>query len=206
MTYFPPPSPGEPMPPVPGYTPGGMAPPPRSNGPAIASLVLGILGCIPYITGLLAILFGIIGLRRSGDPYASGKGMAVAGLVLGIVSVVLWSTCLGFGAWAYVQSGPARSVARQYIQDLSTDNLAAAQANAARGVSSAQLEAQRDQMKGFGALQDVRFTGMYYQNVNGTGRWRLTGIGSFASGGSRMLEAVLVEENGLWKVQSLQVR
>ncbi len=65
---------------------------------AVASLVLGIVGTvfglipltafIALICGVLAVVFGLVGLRkaRSGAP---GKGMAVAGVVLGSIAFVL---------------------------------------------------------------------------------------------------------------------
>lgn len=203
MTYFPPANPGAPMPPAPGYPPGGYPPPPRGNGPAVASLVLGILGCVPLITGLLAILFGIIGLRRARQPYTSGKGLAVAGLVLGIVSILFWCSCVGFSSVMYVRSGPARSVTRQYIQDLSTNHLAAAQASAASQVRLSQIQGQRDEVSQWGNLTDVRFTAMYYNTVNGISQWRLTGIASFAQG-PHWFEALLIEQNGQWKIERLR--
>lgn len=68
--------------PMPGAVPMGYWAPPSTNGFAVASLVLGI------ISGwLLAIIFGAIALsqiKRSGGRQ-TGRGMAIAGLVLGIV-------------------------------------------------------------------------------------------------------------------------
>jgi hypothetical protein len=193
------------MPPVPGYTPGGYAapPPPRGNGAAVASLVLGILGCIPLITGLLAILFGIIGLRRAKQPYTGGSGMAVAGLTLGIISVLSWGTCWGLSRVLFVHSGSAGGVARQYMQDLAANNLAAARANAAAQVTTPQIQAHRDQIAPWGGLNDVRFTGIHFHTVNGATQWRLTGIATFTSG-PHPFEADLVQQNGQWKVERLQ--
>jgi uncharacterized membrane protein YvbJ len=61
----------------------------RTSGFAIAALVLGILG-----VSVLAIIFGAIGINQTGkDPNLKGRGMAVAGLVLGIlwlIGVVFW--------------------------------------------------------------------------------------------------------------------
>ncbi|MET0800991.1 MAG: DUF4190 domain-containing protein [Actinomycetota bacterium] len=62
------------------------------NGPAIAALVLGIVGVVfstvpgvGLILGILAVVLARVGLRRASEN-ASGKGLAVAGLVLGIVA------------------------------------------------------------------------------------------------------------------------
>lgn len=56
---------------------------------AVASLVLGIVGiilCFLWIPWILAIIFGVIGIRQCNeDPSYTGRGLAVAGLVCGIV-------------------------------------------------------------------------------------------------------------------------
>ncbi len=54
---------------------------------AIASLVCGCLLCIPLI-GVLALIFGIIGLKQTSEQRRSGRGMAIAGTVLGGINVL----------------------------------------------------------------------------------------------------------------------
>jgi hypothetical protein len=65
---------------------------------AVAALVLGILAIVfvfiffplAFVLGLLAIIFGIIGRRRADENPAVGrKGMATAGLVTGILGILL---------------------------------------------------------------------------------------------------------------------
>ncbi|MEC0182992.1 DUF4190 domain-containing protein [Paenibacillus peoriae] len=68
---------------------------PPTNGKSVASMVLGILNLLlifmPYVSvilGILAIILSAISfkeIRRHGE---NGKGMAVAGLVCGIVGTV----------------------------------------------------------------------------------------------------------------------
>jgi uncharacterized membrane protein YvbJ len=56
----------------------------RTSGFAIAALILGILGA-----SLLAVVFGAIGISQTGkDSNLKGRGMAIAGLVLGILWIV----------------------------------------------------------------------------------------------------------------------
>ena len=66
----------------------------RTSGISIAAMVCGILGIIPYIgfvLGLLGIIFGAIGINQTGkDPNLGGRGMAIAGLVCGVVFIALW--------------------------------------------------------------------------------------------------------------------
>ena len=72
------------------------APPPESgptNGSAVASLVLGIVGLtgFPVIPSILALVFGYRGRREitQAAGMQSGLGLAKAGIVLGWIGVVL---------------------------------------------------------------------------------------------------------------------
>lgn len=57
-----------------------------------AALVLGIIGILLFgcIFGVLAIIFGSIGISRVNQGRATNRGAATAGIVLGIIAVVLW--------------------------------------------------------------------------------------------------------------------
>lgn len=60
----------------------------ESNVMAILSLVAGVPGmCVPLL-GLVAIVLGALGISKARDPRVGGKGLAIAGLVLGIVGTV----------------------------------------------------------------------------------------------------------------------
>ncbi|MCL2679179.1 MAG: DUF4190 domain-containing protein [Dehalococcoidia bacterium] len=65
----------------------------RTNSMAIASLALGIIGfVIPIIiTSILAIIFGIVGMNNiKNNPNQEGKGLAIAGIILGAAFLVLF--------------------------------------------------------------------------------------------------------------------
>ncbi|MEV5436522.1 DUF4190 domain-containing protein [Streptomyces sp. NPDC052682] len=70
----------------------------RTNGLAIASLCCGIVGLffLNIVLGPLAIVFGVVARRQAG--VRSGAGMAKAGIILGIVDVVLWLVLLAVAA------------------------------------------------------------------------------------------------------------
>lgn len=87
------------------YAPQQQAP----NAPvglAVASMVLGILSlvlscCVPYIPfilALLAVIFGGVSLSKK----MGGKGMAIAGLVCGIISLIpaIVVVLMGGAIWA----------------------------------------------------------------------------------------------------------
>lgn len=72
--------------------------PAGKSGFAIAGFVLGILGLIltlitgfPFLMGSLAVIFSAVGLGET-QKGKEGKGMATAGLILGILSIVLFWT------------------------------------------------------------------------------------------------------------------
>jgi hypothetical protein len=75
------------------YPPGGAGP---TNGFAIASLVLSIIW-IGGLGSLLAIIFGIVARRqiRSSAGRQGGEGIAVAGLIIGIVGLLAVMLALG---------------------------------------------------------------------------------------------------------------
>ena len=79
--YVPPPQPY--LAPRPGpYSP--PPPPPRTNWWALASLVFGILGGV-----VISVICGIVALKKARNGQQSGRGMAIAGLVLSGLWVLL---------------------------------------------------------------------------------------------------------------------
>lgn len=64
---------------------------PTTNGLAVASLVFGILWLF-YVGSLLALVFGYIGKSQidASEGLQSGRGLAVAGIVLGWIGVGLF--------------------------------------------------------------------------------------------------------------------
>ncbi len=62
------------------------------NGAGTAALIFGIVGiiqCIPFIGGILAIVFGRIGINKAKRGEASNGGMAKVGFWLGIVGIII---------------------------------------------------------------------------------------------------------------------
>ncbi|MFI9211877.1 MULTISPECIES: DUF4190 domain-containing protein [unclassified Streptomyces] len=90
-----------------GQPPGWQQP---SNGMGIASMVLGIVAVVGFclyglniILGILALIFGIIGLKKAGRGEATNRGMALAGVILGAVGIVVGAVILGLIIWAGTQ-------------------------------------------------------------------------------------------------------
>ncbi len=70
--------------------------PKKSMGLSVASMVLGIIAivmscCFYYVSlpcAVLGVIFGAVALSKVSKGTGDGKGMAIAGLVLSIISIV----------------------------------------------------------------------------------------------------------------------
>jgi hypothetical protein len=88
-TQPPGPPPGAPLPGAYGQPYGyPYAPPRRTNGLAIASMVLGIVW-LYWVGSVLALVFGYIARRQIRERGENGGGMATAGIVLGWIWIGL---------------------------------------------------------------------------------------------------------------------
>jgi hypothetical protein len=78
-------------PPVPGYwsqpPAPGFVPATRTNGLAIASLVLGILWLF-WLGSLVGLILGLVALKQIKDRNQGGRGIAIAGVVLSVLWLV----------------------------------------------------------------------------------------------------------------------
>ncbi|MFC9792654.1 DUF4190 domain-containing protein [Streptomyces sp. NPDC127584] len=81
-----------------------------SNGMGTAAMVLGIIAVAGFclwglgaVLGILALIFGIIGVKKCGRGEATNRGMAVTGIVLGSIGIVVSAVFLGFIIWAASQ-------------------------------------------------------------------------------------------------------
>ncbi|MFM6849589.1 MAG: DUF4190 domain-containing protein [Terrabacter sp.] len=92
-----------------------MAPPrtpvPGTNGLAIAALCCGLVGLVP-LAAVAAIVLGIVALNQLRDRIQRGKGMAIAGLVLGVLWVLGWAAFIV----AAVSDAPARDASGAVTQ------------------------------------------------------------------------------------------
>ncbi|WP_211116365.1 DUF4190 domain-containing protein [Glycomyces buryatensis] len=93
------------MPPAYGGYPMSMP----QNGLGTAGMVLGIIGIVLFWCGwigivlaILAVIFGGVGIARANKGEATNKGMAVSGVVLGVITLaltigirILWANFLG---------------------------------------------------------------------------------------------------------------
>jgi hypothetical protein len=84
----------------------------ETSGIAIAALVTGIVGWVlffipilPIICLTLAIIFGAIGLKQTSSGGKKGRGLAIAGLVLGILGLALILLLIGLAILVILAAG-----------------------------------------------------------------------------------------------------
>ena len=78
----------------------GFQPPP-TNGLAIASFVLGLVGWVPCgIGSVVAIVLGFVARNQIRESHGrqGGDGLALAGIVLGFVAITLLIAIIVLGA------------------------------------------------------------------------------------------------------------
>lgn len=115
---FAPPPPGAAPAPAPPYGEPLYGAPLRghSNGFGIAALVLGVLSLFGVLTvllgvvlGVLAIVFGLLGRRRARRGEADNGGMALAGLISGVIALLL-SVAIVVAAVVFLRSGTGKDL------------------------------------------------------------------------------------------------
>ena len=199
MTQIPPTAPPQYPPGMPGQPYGAAPAPQKSNGPAIASLVCGILGCVPFITSLAAVVLGIVGIKKTKDPRVGGKGLAIAGLILGVLGLGMWGL-FGGGIFALIKGTETqREVARQFLKDLSAGNIEAAMAQTNGGIPREDVEKLAEQMKAWGPMSDATILGVSAE----PGKTQVGGAVTFGTQ-AKAFEAVVVKmSDGSYKVAGM---
>jgi len=100
-----------PPPPEPALEPIPEPPPPAapagSSGLAIASLICGIVSmvCLGVLVGIPAVIMGHMAIGRIKLSGQGGRGMALAGLIMGYISIVLTIIFLLMGGLAIIFGG-----------------------------------------------------------------------------------------------------
>jgi hypothetical protein len=205
MSQFPPP-PAAPLP-----NQGFQQPPaPKTNGVAIASLICGILGCVPFVTSLAAIILGVVGIG-SARKTGSGKGMAIAGIILGILGILIWGGISVGGVWGYRFAqrtilAPTQTVAASFLNNLADGNITQAETFTTGDFSPQELTKLAAQVKTYGKFKD--FTMNHLQTVPSGGaqsRFDITGTAHFenASKGFNLTVLGSLKDPTSFKIQSM---
>jgi heme/copper-type cytochrome/quinol oxidase subunit 2 len=113
--------PPPPQPPQYGAYPGGYPPPPQfggyypppaavpKNGLGTASLVVAIISLFTIfggiVLGVVAVILGFLGRGRAKRGEATNGGVAIAGIVLGVLSVLVSVAAIAIAVWGFTEVG-----------------------------------------------------------------------------------------------------
>ncbi len=119
-----------------GYAAGGYAPPAQrlGSGLAVTALVLGIIALVTswtviggVVLGLAALIFGIVALRKVKARTGTGKGMAIAGIVTGVLGAAIAVVIVAVGV--SILNSPAGKSLQQCLTNANGNQAAVQQCN-----------------------------------------------------------------------------
>ncbi|MFE9569037.1 DUF4190 domain-containing protein [Streptomyces sp. NPDC006692] len=137
-----PPPPGPLTSPWPSYPAPGAQP---RNGMGVTALVLGVIGVVlglfvvlfwmSWLPALLAVVFGFVGLSQVRKGVATNRGMALSGVILGVVGMLI---AVGTGVFAVVKVREFADDSRAHSESVKASASASAAAEKARHLSFGQ--------------------------------------------------------------------
>jgi hypothetical protein len=205
---LPPIQPGPPLnPQIPAYIP--AEPVRNANVWAITSIIAGLLGWLPFVPGAIAVVTGILGVRRARDERYTGRGLAVAGLLLGVASLVAWSLGgpgLATSTWEFVSGRTTREplrVADAFLDALGDGDVPGALAHTGPAVPHAQVQQWAETAQPWGTFTGLTAFDRSVETHAGVSVARFEGTAEFASE-TRAVAIVLVKEDEAWKVTDVQ--
>lgn len=165
---------------------------------ALLSFIFGILGCIPFVTSILAFFLGIVGIFATGKPGVRGRWMAVVGVIFAVIGIGFWSTAgLGLVMGWRLSVAPGHG-ARDFIRAVDVGNETVAKDLTV--MNDADYDAAKALIKAQGGFVDSTFSNVQIINNDA----HVAGTGDFKAG-TRNITADVVKIDGKWKVKSLTI-
>jgi hypothetical protein len=177
----------------------------KSNGFAITSLIMGLIGCFA-LTSIGAIIFGALGIRKANrEPQAGGKGMSIAGIVLGIVWIIILSLFSGAIIALFSGTKPQREMARSFVTALSAGDVATAKQYVTSEITKEELAATAAQAKSWGTLTDTTAVGASI-NVKSGESVSIIGVAAEHGKTQKSWQIEMVKEGETWKIRNYTVQ
>jgi len=177
----------------------------RSSGMALASLVCGVMFCIPLIPSVFATIFGMIALRETRDRSVSGRGLAITGTILGVFGTGLWLLVgalfyLGLNQY-FIEKSEVEVVSKAFLQDLGDGKLDAALARSMPGIDRKPLEEASLAMKPWGPLNSLvgTYTPILTRRQDEL-RWKVDADAIFSRGSCEVM-IELVKDGSPYRVE-----
>jgi hypothetical protein len=184
---------------------------PKANAWAIISLILGILGCVPFVTSLCAIITGFIGVAvakpgRPGVPAVGGKGRAIAGIILGFIGLIACAGIAGFGYWgagkvqeaiiaqAKDQANATGSSFLSAVANSDAPTVSSVSSFTTSDFSQSDLDSLKDKVKQLGQYKYLKIADFKHNQV-APGKWRLSvaGTASFEKGNQAFSSSIVAD-------------
>lgn len=176
----------------------------RTNGWAVVSLSAGLLGCVPYATGFIAVVAGIIGLTKARDPrYPTGRGMAVGGLVLGALSLLFWLFLSSTFVGLFNAAGQQGKLAQEFVQMIAAGAIDPALERATPTFGRGRIEQLSTQMAEWGTLVDVTSHNNSIDVTGGITTCDVAGTASFPNG-EHPFTMTLIKTGDAWQVSAVE--
>jgi hypothetical protein len=146
-----------------------------------------------------------MGIKRANQIGGAGKGMAIAGLLLGLLSVILWTLFSG-GLWALIAgTAQQRDFAKGFINDLKANNLEVALTKVDSAlVPRATVEEIQKRVASVGEIRDLTSIGINASAGTGTDtKWEVITVVTGSTGQTNVV-TTLVRSGESFKIVGLR--
>lgn len=181
-----------------GYGGGGVPVRRPVSGLAVSSLVCSLLFCMPFVTSAVGALLGLVGVLTTGPgAKRSGRGIALAGLMLGVIGLV---------GWTYVSVQVYRGFvvpiqqAVVFAQAIEAGDYTKAAAFTVPPFDPETMPGIVDRLKQLGAFKELMEPRFERVTENGFRHLRIGGVGLFAKG-RQAFDLEIVETPQGWRIR-----
>jgi hypothetical protein len=188
-----------------GSTPGAGGIASTWNIASVASAACGIFLIVPFFAGLAAVALAVIGIRQINESNLKmrGRRLTIAGLILGLLNIFGWSAYFTFISEI---SGPGRTVAHRFIEDLNSANPSGAARDCLANVRPDRLNAASDQIRGWGGVKSVAVLYITSETANGITTGAVRGTLRTPTGQHAFQLQTACEDGPDWKIKDFSLQ
>ena len=152
------------------------------------------------------MILGFVGIGATKDNRADGRGLAIAGLILGLLGIVGWASFGGLMFYGLSQGKQiANNTAKPFVQAVSQADYTTAGNYST--MTEPDMTALHDQIATWGALTDMSVNKYNFEKNAGTpGRVSMGGHATFATGGQKDFDVVMNSMQGGFKVEKIEFK
>lgn len=206
-------------PPPPGGLAGNVAPagPPLNVQPsmsavAVVALVASLVFCVPFVTQVVGLICGVIGIASTSGGRRRGRGLAIAAIPISLIVAAVWC---GLGYVTFRVFGEATRLAQE-VQTLlrtsgeavavnSTDFYTHTSKRFQQQLTQSEFAAWVDQvLDDHGTLQNMRPAQQFFQS-DPEGRMVTQYIGQFSNGSANIAVTFAFDDDFTPQIDDVQV-